>query len=421
MTNKKKDSLTDRKHLEKHEIDMLDALLQSYLSSAFERKHKLKPDENRLFGQLAVVAFSKFPVGKPLSLLNFPRRRPFLISQLPVQYKQGQETHSKNLFKRRIRNGEAWMGHLRGFFNDELIAKMFLKIADEELVRKTVRKYHNHQLRLTAEDAAALKSYAGLTDNAYVKINRCLFHLRGLRILAPLQDVKRLRRRRKEEDYQSMSRSVVDMTRQLKKGGATISRQIKVGVITIRPKECILNSAGKLLKHDALVPSADQFRCPGIKPGNIKDVVLFKFAGDKGGGSFKLIVNPVNVERPQSLRHVQPVCEFTAPDTRSNLRAAFFHDGNRCKEDMEDILHRRCVLLHLKLGGQSEVAIVKNINPRHHRMKPDSLPKEYRVRRYLPIPEAGPPRITKFADRVTEVEFKLVKSILLMVNGVQKS
>ena len=133
--------------------------------------------------------------------------------QLPVQYKQGQETHNKNLFNRRIRNGEAWMGHLRGFFNDELIAKMFVKIADEELVRKTVRKCHNHRLRMNAEDAAALKSYAGLTDNAYVKINRGLFHLTGLRIIAPIQNVRRLRRIRKEEDYRSMSRSVVDMTR----------------------------------------------------------------------------------------------------------------------------------------------------------------------------------------------------------------
>ena len=116
-----------------------------------------------------------------------------------------------------------------------------------------------------------------------------------------------------------MSRSVVDMTRETKKGGTTISRKIKVGVITIRPKECVLNSAGELLKNDTFVPSANRFQCPGVIPSNIKDVILFKFSGDKGGGSWKLIVNPVNVEHPQSLRHVQPVCEFTAPDTRSNL------------------------------------------------------------------------------------------------------
>ena len=100
---------------------------------------------------------------------------------------------------------------------------------------------------------------------------------------------------------------------------------MKVSVITIRPKECILNSVASLIKHDALLPSANRFRCPGTTPSNIKDVILLKFSANKGGGSWKMIVNPMNVEHPQSLRHVQPVCEFTAPDTRNNLQAAIFH------------------------------------------------------------------------------------------------
>ena len=187
----------------------------------------------------------------------------------------------------------------------------------------------------------------------------------------------------------------------------------------LRPKECVLNSAGELLRHDTLFPSANRFRCPGIKPSNITDVVLFKIAGDKGGSAFKLFINPVNMEHPQSLRHVQPVCEFTAPDTRDNLQAAIFHDGNPFKEDIEDILHRWCVLLHLKLGDQSKVATVKNLNPRHHRMKPGPLPNEYRVRRYVPAPAEEARRAKTLDDRVAQVVFTLVKSILLMVKQVQ--
>ena len=253
------------------------------------------------------------------------------------------------------------MRHLSGAFNDKVIAKLFLEI-DEETVRKTLRKYANNQLRLNAQDSASLKSFAVLSDNSYIKLIRGLFYFTGLQLLAPIKDVRGLRNIKKEEDYSSMSRCVVDMTREIKKGGTTLSRQIKVGVISIRPSECILNSVAALLKHDTLVPSANRFRCPGIKPSNIKDVLLFKFSADKGGGSWKLIVNPVNVEHPQSLRHVQPVCEFTAPDTRNNLQAAIFHDGNPCKVEVEGVLHRRCVLLHLKFGEQSEVAIVKNSN-----------------------------------------------------------
>ena len=99
------------------------------------------------------------------------------------------------------------------------------------------------------------------------------------------------------------------------KGESTISHKIKVGVIIICTKECVLNSAGELLRHNVLVSSVNQFRFLGIKPSNMKDVVFFKVAGNKGGGAFKLPIDTLHVEHPQSLRHVQPGCEFTSPDT----------------------------------------------------------------------------------------------------------
>ena len=113
---------------------------------------------------------------------------------------------------------------------------------------------------------------------------------------------------------------------------------------------------------------------------------------------------------------MQPVCEFTAPDTRNNLQAAIFHDSNPCKADIEDAPHRWCVLLHLKLRDQSKVAIVKNLNTRHHRMKPDLLQKEYRAQQYLPAPEEEAGRAKTLDNHVAQVDFTLVKSILLMVN-----
>ena len=41
-----------------------------------------------------------------------------------------------------------------------------------------------------------------------------------------------------------------------------------------------------------------------------KDFVLWKFAIDKGGDSMKAIMSPVNVENPQSQKHVVPILEF---------------------------------------------------------------------------------------------------------------
>ena len=61
--NKLRVRLVGCKHLEEHEIDLIHALLNSYLSSDIKRKQNLTKDEERLFGQLAVVAFSKVPDG----------------------------------------------------------------------------------------------------------------------------------------------------------------------------------------------------------------------------------------------------------------------------------------------------------------------------------------------------------------------
>ena len=108
------------------------------------------------------------------------------------------------------------MRHLPGAFNNDLIAKMFIEI-DEEIARKTLQKYHNNRLRLNAEDSASLKSFAGLSDNAYVKLGRGLFYFTRLKLLAPIKEVRRLRKIKREEDYSSMSRRVVDMTQEIKK------------------------------------------------------------------------------------------------------------------------------------------------------------------------------------------------------------
>ena len=52
-------------------------------------------------------------------------------------------------------------------------------------------------------------------------------------------------------------------------------------------------------------------------------------------------------------------------------------------------------------------------------MKPHPLPKKYRVQRYVPAPAEEAGRAKTLDDRVAQVDFTLVKSILLMVNQVQ--
>ena len=415
LTNSIKGRLEGRNHLEYNEIDLITSLLSTYSRADLSGKNKLTSSEERLLGQLAVIAFRNMPDGKIISLPNFPRAKNIQLARLPRQYKEADEVQNKKLYKSRITTGRKWMNHLPGVFNDKVLATIFLQI-EPEILKKTFKQFQKTQLRLGADDSSSIKSFVGLSDKQYVKFNRVVSYFTGLRLVAPIKTVRNLRLTRKKEDYTSMSRSVIDMSRVIKKGGTVIARQIKVGVVTIRPFECILNSTSSLLNSGGLLPSERRFRRQGNIPSNISDVIMWKFSADKGGGSWKLIVNPVNVEHPQSLRHVQPICEFTAPDSRENMAAAMFHEGSPCRQEMEDIMHRRCVLLYLKVGEQMEVALVKNTNTRHHRAKPHALPKEYQVRLHHNCEEGA----ATLEQRVAKVDFTLVKAILLMYNTTQQ-
>ena len=141
------------------------------------------------------------------------------------------------------------------------------------------------------------------------------------------------------------------MTRVIKNGKSQIVQKIKVGVVTIRLFELILNSAQSLLQNKTLLESKKGFRSPIKLPANARDMILWKFSANKGGGSWKFIVNPVNVEKPQSLRHVQPVCKFTANDSRENIHTAMFDENSPHKVDVEDIVHRRCTLINVRIGN----------------------------------------------------------------------
>ena len=244
-----------------------------------------------------------------------------------------------------------------------------------------------------------------------MRFSRAFYYFTGIRILAPILDITCLRKAKAKQDYTTIHRSVVTMSRVTKKDGGQISRAIQVGVITVRPFETIVNSAHTLLSEGKLLPSIARFHNPFQVPESVEDVILYKFGADKGGGSFKLIGNPVNVQHPQSVRNVQPICEFTANDSRENMAAAFFHENSPGKKDIEDVMHRRCILLHVQVNGHTQVAIVRNTNNRHHRLRPQSLTKMYGCRTYAPEAKQA---TYSFDDRVGRFDCSSVKRIFLM-------
>ena len=140
------------------------------------------------------------------------------------------------------------MSHLPGIFLHELIATLFHEL-DEERAFKVLKKYHNKNLRMDTKDSASLKSFVGLNDAQYVRLMRSLYYFAGLRILAPMKAIYRLRKINIKQDYSTLISRVVDMVRKFKKGPTEVHRVIKVLVSTIRPFECILTFMSSTLEN----------------------------------------------------------------------------------------------------------------------------------------------------------------------------
>ena len=114
----------------------------------------------------------------------------------------------------------------------------------------------------------------------------CYFiYLRYASSLAPIKEVRKLKQDLLSQHYATLTRKVVDMTKVNTKSGVT--RRVKVGVMHLRPHESILTIMASYLSNDLFVPSEKRFRKPSNIPANVKDVVLIKFAADKGGGAWK--------------------------------------------------------------------------------------------------------------------------------------
>ena len=115
----------------------------------------------------------------------------------------------------------------------------------------------------------------------------------------------------------------------------------------LRPHESILTIMASYLSNDLFVPSEKSFRKPSNILANVKDVLLIKYAADKGGVAWKFSLNPVNVKCPQSLIHVRPIRKYAADNSRDNMRAAVFYEGSPYRANMEKVLHRRAVVFYV--------------------------------------------------------------------------
>ena len=193
------------------------------VSPGLKSKTALSVTEERLLGQMSVVAFrNDAPF---ISLSNFSRCQKIQLARLPRQYKQGDKQHNKWLHEARIKTGKAWIDLLPCTFKDELIAELFLDI-EEERACATLAKFHNTHRRLSPKDSSSFKGFVRLNDSEYVRLSRGLFYWTGLRLLAPINEIYLLRDRKCTEDYTTLERVVVDMTKVTRTGNTEVFRKI---------------------------------------------------------------------------------------------------------------------------------------------------------------------------------------------------
>lgn len=134
------------------------------------------------------------------------------------------------------------MEHLPGTFKDKLIAEIFLDI-DGERASVVLAKYHNAHRRLNSKYSSSFKGFVWLNEKECIRLNRGLFSFTGVRHLAPIKEIYLLRDYKCKEDYTTISSALVDMTTVTRTDESKIPQKVQVGVITIQPIECIMNSS----------------------------------------------------------------------------------------------------------------------------------------------------------------------------------
>ncbi|KAL5488613.1 hypothetical protein EMCRGX_G017585 [Ephydatia muelleri] len=100
--------------------------------------------------------------------------------------------------------------------------------------------------------------------------------------------------------------------------GAAETLAIKAGLAIPWNKMRFLRRAGLLTWHDGYIPASE---------------VWLKIAGDKGGGTFKMNFQIVNVAAPNSVHNTCVFCCFEAGDSVTNLHVAL----DRFKDQVEHL------------------------------------------------------------------------------------
>eukprot|EP00985_Skeletonema_marinoi_P020299 scaffold12016_cov119-Skeletonema_marinoi.AAC.1 len=217
------------------------------------------------------------------------------LCRVPRQYTSNGEK-SRRTFQRHNKIAQNWMSFIEvSGFRFGFVLDQIDKLTDAEK-RKAAQVLVP---TLSPEESAVLQSYCGMNNEQRRKLRRCLAYQTGIRIIAPDGKVRELKENHFEDNCRSAEMTTKELKRPVKKtknGSNILSRKSFVLVFTVRPLEHVVCAIRALFQ-------SGEFKVRLGGPCTVGEIfsgkVVVKISADAGGGSFKIIINLVNMSDGQ--------------------------------------------------------------------------------------------------------------------------
>jgi len=358
------------------------------LMKGFKSRKELKPHEMNLLGCIFKKALNNHydKSFKELKSILLPTSSgPCKVTVVPSTYKQNANSKPESIARTKRRHMLKVTEYV-SLLQSPALKESMIEILFQEnpiMARGITKRFFNKHCRLGIDQTIAHQVYVGFNDYKTKLFQRnWRYESGGFLLFANPDKVAAAKKHWFNQTFRTLMYMVKRMQKVVKcKGGPNKVRDQKVLVTSVRPIEQLMLSALNLLNSGQFVSGNKCFRTPWNVHDDFSDSLVVKFSIDAGGGSTKMILNIVNVAKPQSMEHVRVVFHFKGvKDTEANVRIAAFEEDSIIRRDMEAVCNRRCVILTLPMQLSQDVkttqlAVAINSDSNHNIHSPQPLPK----------------------------------------------
>ena len=346
------------------------------LTSLNARKTPLREDKHKLLGTLLDILYQNGgdKVGS-MNVLNIKGRgrgRRKKVVVLSEQYNR--KTCGTVRTKRRDASKVRCLMQI--FDPDGIYTESFVTwyIKDHPELMKKVVSTHMMANRFSPAQSIISGKLCGMNPSQRKSFDRLLYYHHRFRVFSPANKTREYSFKHLDDNNKTLKHEIKTMKRTVNSAGKKTTRDVPVLVTVQSPGELVLRDLLYAFDSGIFLPSEKSFKAPFSFEG-FDDAALFKISGDAGNSSFKLIMNLVNVLKPQSLEHVRIILEFSGvKDTYYNVVAAAFEDGSFVKFELEAICQRRLSAFKICIHEETQMVVTINTDKKHDHKKPIPLP-----------------------------------------------